>query len=357
MNNTPEWLQEFVLSLTGNEIFWFPILAVGLGLFLLWILPSIRGTFSTVAGWTSFLLLVFLACLTWFHVWDWRAEEYAGSLTAEVEGVELSGGTISASDISADQYGVITVDYVPEYDLGFSEAFLVNDVEGFIDSLVINYKTTGEGESTSFLHQMRDFQQLHINMTAGDDNSVNDILNYHQGTLVEYAESTALQSADDANFWEESNPDSDEESNSSVEEGTGLRVVREGLSPWDLADEQASDGGVSLGQWSVLSGVPGVLDSLNEVSCGVFNGFEECSEGKPQVYHSVLLAFGMMVLVLVGTILGEMLIRRFVPEEKRANVKNYIARHVRGRKVEEHSSSRSRGEHKNRHASVGNSER
>lgn len=310
MNNAPEWLQEFILNLNGDEIFWAPILMVGLGLFMLWIVPSIRGTAFTVLGWVLFALFGGMATVVWTHIWDWRADQYTAEITEEIADVELMGAVITADDIGADQYGIARINVDLEYEFGFSEVFAVSDIEDLVDYMVINYKLEQEeGGAESYLHTMRDFQQIHIAMDA-EGATIDDVLSYQRDTLVEYANNVTLIDPDAGFFWSDSEQNADEEDVSDAIDGTGYRVVRSDLSPWYIWDERASDGGVTAGQWEVLAFAPDALEQVNEVSCAAFNGFESCEEDRAQVYHSVLLAFSLMIAVLIVAIIIDFILHR-----------------------------------------------
>lgn len=312
------WLQDFLLNLNGNEIFWAPIVMIGVGLLFLWVLPSIKGSAFTVLGWVMFALMGGGAAFIWSSVWDWRAAEYSAELEEEVSGVELMGTVVDASDIRSDQYGVASIRLDLDYEFGFSEVYAVSDVEDLIDFMVINYKLEDEsGSDQSYLHTMRDFQQIRVEIGAGDaepagddvDMSVNDILSYERSTLLNYANSVSLRDPDSGFFWSDTEISSEEEVSGAIGD-TGYRVVRNDLSPWDMRDERASDGGVSEGQWVILDQAPEAMNAVNNAACGVFNGFNECEEGQAREYHPVLLAFIMLLSVIIGAVVIESLIRR-----------------------------------------------
>lgn len=311
MNSAPVWLQDFVLNLNGNEIFWAPILMIGVGLLFLWVLPSIKGSFFTVLGWLLFALMGGTAAFVWSHVWDWRADQYSAEIVEEVAGVELMGTLIEDGDIRSDQYGVGTVRLDLDYEFGFSEVYAVSDVEDLIDYMVINYKLENEsGTTNSYLHDMREFQQLRIELNSEEsEEAVDDILAYERNTLREYANSVSLRDPDSGFFWSDSDQTNESEV-SGVIDDTGYRVIRNDLSPWDIRDERASDGGVTEGQWMILSEAPAALETVNNASCGVFNGFNPCDDDESQPYHSIVLAFILLISIIIGAVIIEAIIRR-----------------------------------------------
>lgn len=307
MNEIILVLQEWVLDRSGDFIFWAPIVLLGAAVFFAWALSSFKG--FNILGWTIAVVSVASAIFTWTTVWDWRADEYTNELQKALsEGVVLNGDTVTGDRVSADAFGIVNVDLNLSYELGYSDVFMIGDVEDFIDYLVLDYRVS-ENSDNSYISIMRDFQELHVNI-ASEEVETDDVLSYHKDTLVSYADNVTIREVP---------------GNGTVEEGaniadTDYSIMRGGdtESPWNMRDQQGSDEGVSLGQWAVLDDAPNTLLALNNLSCSALNGFSECSEettdgnmGPPANHHSVILAGVLLVLVIVfGSILDFML-RKF----------------------------------------------
>lgn len=304
-----EWSQNFTLSLSGDAIFWAPIVLLFVGILCLWVLTAIKPL--RIVGWLLSAVLIASAVLTWTHLWDWRADQYETELADHIVGTELLGDTIEAEDISSNTFGVLQVNMDLEYEFGFAEVFVIEDTEDLIDHLVLGHvlranNVAADVDNDYLSSTMRSFQEIHVNLQSSQNEDFDETLAYSMETLVAYADTLRLRELNGNGTSESENSDEEELGDS------GYSMIRTGGSAWQWADAQASEGGIELGQWAVLQTAPDALESVNGVSCAVLNGFSECASegdeetagvGPANTIHSALLLaiifFGVIVIAIL----------------------------------------------------------
>lgn len=316
-NDVVSWSQDFVLSLNGDAIFWTPVILLIAGVLCLWVLTAIKP--MRVFGWLVSAVLIASSVLTWTHVWDWRAGQYETELADSVVGTDLVGTTVEAENVGANAFGVLELNLQLEYEFGFAEVFVIEDTEELIDRLVLESVLNSSDESVddNYLSAMRSFQELHVNVQSPQNDNFDETLAYGAETLNAYAGTVRLRSVDDVG----GNGDTDNESSSSSENGeedelgdSGYSFIHTDGSAWLWADAQASEDGIELGQWTVLQNASGALDSINDISCAVLNGFDECGDdgdgvGPASTVHSTILLAVLFFGIIVGAILLEVILR------------------------------------------------